>query len=81
MPRPLTVDLDGQRFGRLAVIARAPNRHGKVYWLCMCDCGRMTEVQTFDLLGGKARSCGCYQRERASEVRRLSVQRNSCYKP
>lgn len=80
MGRPLIVDLDGQQFGRLTVIARAPNRSRKVYWLCMCECGNLTEVQTFDLLGGKTRSCGCYQRERASEVRRLSVQRNSGYK-
>lgn len=80
MSRPLAVDLDGQTFGRLTVIARAPNRGGKVYWLCMCECGGTTEAQTFDLLGGKVRSCGCYQRERASEVRKLSIQRNSCYK-
>lgn len=80
MGRPLTIDLDGQQFGRLTVIARAPSRHNKVYWLCMCECGGMAEVQTFDLLMGHTRSCGCYQRERASEIRQLSIQRNSGYK-
>lgn len=59
--RPLQNDLTGQRYGRLYVMYRAPNRNGKVYWECMCDCGNTTQVQTFDLIFGKSRSCGCYR--------------------
>lgn len=68
MPRPLTVNLTGQRYGRLIVIERAPNRGQKVCWRCICDCGKETTVQTFNLVFGCTCSCGCYRRERASQV-------------
>jgi len=64
--RPLEVDLTDCRIGRLTVVGRAPNRSGKVYWHCVCDCGNVRDVQTFDLLFGKTRSCGCYRREHCS---------------
>ncbi len=68
MPRPLTVDLTGQRYGRLTVVERAPNQGQKVCWRCQCDCGNESTVQTFNLIFGQTNSCGCYRRERASEV-------------
>ncbi len=68
MSRPLTVDLTGQRYGRLTVIERAPNRGQKVCWRCRCDCGAESDVQTFHLVFGYTNSCGCYRRERASEL-------------
>lgn len=80
MARPLSVDLTGQRFGRLVVSDRAPNQGQKVSWNCRCDCGTETVVQTFDLVFGRTRSCGCYRRERARDIRN-GFQRNSFYKP
>lgn len=68
MSRPLSRDLTGQRFGYLTVMCRAPNRHGKVYWHCRCRCGLETDVQTFDLVFGKTRSCGCYRSQRQREI-------------
>lgn len=52
-----------QRFGRLLVVAEAPSRLGRTYWLCRCDCGRETEVQRTHLIRGGTVSCGCYNRE------------------
>lgn len=69
MARPLQRDLTGQRFGYLTVIERAPNHGHKVYWLCQCRCGLKTEVQTFDLIFGRTRSCGCYRAQRQREIR------------
>lgn len=37
-------DLTGRRFGSLTVIERAGHLHGRVSWLCQCDCGNTTVV-------------------------------------
>jgi hypothetical protein len=33
------IDITGQRFGKLVVLKRAPNKNKAVMWLCQCDCG------------------------------------------
>ncbi len=43
----------------LTVVSRAPNRNGRVCWLCRCVCGREKEVTAHDLKSGKVKSCGC----------------------
>ena len=55
----LSLDLTGQRFGRLTAISKAPSRNGKTYWLCQCDCGNQKEIETCHLKEGTIRSCGC----------------------
>lgn len=67
--RPLSVDLTGQRFGRLVVTERAPNQGAKVMWHCICDCGGEKDVQSFNLIFSRTTSCGCYRRERQREIR------------
>lgn len=67
------VDLTGQRFGRLLVMQRACDKEyagGKcrTAWLCVCDCGKMVEVEGSNLISGNTKSCGCLQRERASQI-------------
>jgi len=52
-------DLTGQRFGRLTVIKRAENKYGRATWLCQCDCGNQKEVQSWNLVSGQTKSCGC----------------------
>lgn len=59
-------DLTGCRFGRLTVISRAENKNGKVVWHCKCDCGNESDVYATCLKSGNTKSCGCYQRFRAS---------------
>ena len=36
---PKFIDLTGQKFGRLTVIDRAPNKNSRTAWNCLCDCG------------------------------------------
>jgi hypothetical protein len=56
------IDLTGQRFGRLLVLARGENAAGgRVRWLVVCDCGRSTLVQAGNLRSGATRSCGCQE--------------------
>lgn len=56
---PKALDLTGQKFGKLTAIKRLPSRNGKTYWLCKCDCGNQTQVQTGHLRSGAIISCGC----------------------
>lgn len=53
------LDLTGQRFGKLAVIAPAGNIRGRTAWLCQCDCGNQVLVKTYHLRDGHTSSCGC----------------------
>lgn len=71
------IDLVGQRFGRLVVLQRAEAGRGSVTWRCRCDCGTDAEITTAGLRHWNTSSCGCLQRERASEARRTHGQSKS----
>lgn len=55
-------NLTGQRFGKLAVIERAPNLGKNTAWLCRCDCGEYRVVPAHRLKSGETTSCGCANR-------------------
>lgn len=57
------IDLTRQRFGRLTVVGRAPNKKRQPTWKCQCECGNLTIVQGGHLRAGISRSCGCLSRE------------------
>lgn len=66
---PAKIDVTGQRFGRLAVLCdgpRAPNGRRTVE--CQCDCGTKVVVDPRGLRNGHTRSCGCYHKDRLSQV-------------
>lgn len=67
---PRSVDLTGHAFGRLLVLERAPREGASTgaRWFCCCSCGNKTVTPGRHLRIGKARSCGCYQKEVASET-------------
>lgn len=69
------LELAGQRFGRLTVIAFAKIAAGrKVCWLCRCDCGKEAIVRGGHLRRGATRSCGCLLQECAlSKLRARGV--------
>lgn len=56
-------DIVGQKFNRLTVLKYL----GKSKWLCKCDCGNETIVQTSSLKSGRIKSCGCYNLEKAKK--------------
>jgi hypothetical protein len=56
------LDLSGQVFGRLTVLARAANRGRATAWHCRCTCGTTTIVRAGHLRSGNTRSCGCWKR-------------------
>jgi len=56
---PQKLDLTGQRYGKLTVLAPAENIGNRTAWLCRCDCGKETVVPTVRLRDGHRTSCGC----------------------
>ena len=57
----------GQRFGRLTVLHRAgKNKRGRNLWMCSCECGSITAVETHSLICGGIQSCGCLRNELAT---------------
>lgn len=63
---PIFRDLTGQRFNRLTAIKcvqRPSHNHHKTFWLCKCDCGNESIVDSYYLTSGHTKSCGCLARE------------------
>ena len=63
IPASTFIDLTGQRYGRLLVIGRDPNRSGPAWFVCQCDCGSLKSISSNQLRRGKTRSCGCRLKE------------------
>ncbi len=66
MPRGRpTLDLTGQRFGKLVVRSCLGMVDGYRKWACDCDCGRRdVPIKQGNLTGGNTRSCGCVAGEK-----------------
>lgn len=64
------IDLVGHRFGRLIVLSRSTT---SAKWVCRCDCGNLVEVTTTHLKTGHTKSCGCLQKDIASEIRGINL--------
>lgn len=68
---PSLIDITGQRFGRLLVVAlhsRGDQQGSR--WSCLCDCGKTTIRKAAAMKRGSVRSCGCLARETTSRLRR-----------
>lgn len=58
------IDLTGKKFGRLTVLEYA----GNLKWKCQCECGTIKIIYGEALRIGATISCGCYQKEIASNL-------------
>lgn len=67
-----TVDMTGQRYGRLVCLHPVPhppfNNVQSTFWLCRCDCGNEHITSRKCLIGGHTRSCGCLRKEVSREL-------------
>lgn len=69
------IDLTGQRFSRYLVLEEAGrNKWGTVMWKCLCDCGTIKIICGNDLRNGGTKSCGCLQKEKISETRKINLE-------
>lgn len=55
------IDIIGKKYNQLTVIASAPNRSKRIYWLCECSCGNTKELPSANLKSNKIISCGCHK--------------------
>lgn len=64
------INLEGKKFGRWTVIKDSGKRDssGNIMWECRCECGNTACVKGKSLTSGASKSCGCLQREIASET-------------
>jgi len=63
-------DLAGNKFGYLRVLALNREVSGcrkKKKWICVCDCGAFTCVESNNLKTGHTKSCGCHKIDRIKE--------------
>ena len=62
--KPSAKDITGERFGKLTALRPTGQKVGtNVVWLCQCDCGELTKVNTSNLRTGNVLSCGCIAQE------------------
>lgn len=66
-------DITGEKFGKLTVLYRVDdfiNEDGKhlAVWHCVCECGNEKDILGTSLRHGATRSCGCIQKEKASQL-------------
>ena len=82
------IDVTGQKFNRLTVIGRDKSSSSrKTKWVCKCDCGNMTIVDSYSLRNGTIKSCGCWRVDRSTTHHQTKTRlyniwtamRNRCY--
>jgi len=55
-------NLENMRFGRLLVKTHV-SKNNRVYWLCLCDCGKEKIISAKSLKKKTTVSCGCFRSE------------------
>ena len=58
-----TVDLTGERYGKLVVLELDHVEKSRRYWKCQCECGNTTVVRESNLQHRITKSCGCLKKE------------------
>jgi hypothetical protein len=61
------VDMARQKWGRLFVEEYSHSDKGIAFWIARCDCGNVVTVSGRAMRSGNSQSCGCRQREMASD--------------
>ena len=64
---PKLINEVGNKYGKLTVLERAQTKKKGVHWHCRCECGNEVDVLGTSLRNGNTKSCGCLQKEKASQ--------------
>ncbi len=73
-------DLSGMVFERLTVVKLdhlEKKQKNCAYWECICVCNKTKIVKGTLLINGNTRSCGCLQKENASEIVKKEIIRRT----
>lgn len=71
---PKKENLLNQVFTRLTVIAPAPSKNKKTYWLCKCECGNTCVARADQLKQQRIKSCGCLNKEQQNKLGTYNIQ-------
>jgi hypothetical protein len=81
-----SLDLIGERFGRLVVTAKAEDKiyeksgKHKSQWYCDCDCGTKNKIILgVSLTSGSTKSCGCLHKEISSITAKTKISHGKKY--
>lgn len=72
----------GDIFNRWTIIDSSPIIKGnKKYYLCQCSCKNKTirNVEYYNLISNKSKSCGCYNKEKSAEYNYNLIQKSNIY--
>lgn len=78
-------DLTGKTFGKLLVLQVNQERYERDvattskphrYWTCLCECGRLTDVESSHLKSGHTISCGCIKSKGEKEISEILFNNN-----
>lgn|SRR5574341_2046669 len=58
-----SLDLIGQKFGKLLVLRKGVPRSNDTCFICICDCGNEKEIRGYLLRNGHTKSCGCLKKD------------------
>lgn len=58
-----SIDISGERYGRLTAVKKVGVQKGRTKWLFHCDCGNDVVRDLGGVRYGKTRSCGCLHKE------------------
>lgn len=62
------IDMIGQKYGRLTVVAFAgKGAENRALWRCRCDCGNEIVLPGKSLRTGNTKSCGCLSKELSTQ--------------
>ena len=75
------IDLTNKRYERVLVesifekkrIEGKTKTNERIYWNCMCDCGKRFVADGASLRNGKTKSCGCLRSELSSKRRKINL--------
>lgn len=63
--KPAPDDMIGKVFTRLTVLREVARQGNSRIFECRCDCGNLSKTSRQNLIGGEAKSCGCFRAESA----------------
>jgi hypothetical protein len=78
-------DRTGEVYNRLEVVGfshyevnkKSPGR--KIYWDCICECGKDKKVENSRLISGNTKSCGCLKDEALDKLHEKNANKDSAF--
>lgn len=78
-PHKFYEDLSGRKIGKLTVIKKSNKSNRRLYWDCICDCGKQITVKGDHLRQQNQLSCGCLSSKGEIIVGKLLTENNIDY--